>query len=89
MSARPSAFVAWARVVFAVVARPRLWGTALLQARRLARRGWWHRPPFLPVPGRAYLEFRAETQYGSNAHRPVPEDVLNYLAWCQQMGRTG
>ena len=57
------------------------------QSRRLARRGWWHRPPFLPVPGGDYLGFRAETQYGDAEHRPVPADVLNYLAWCRDWDR--
>ena len=77
----------WAPVVLAVACRPRLWPVALRQARRLARRGWWHRWPLLPVPGGDYLGFRAETQYGDRMRPPVPGDVLNYLAWCQQMDR--
>lgn len=89
MSARPRAILGWLRIVLAVVGRPGLWLTALRQARRLARRGWWYRPPFLPLPGRAYLGFRAETQYGDQSHPPIPQDVLNYLAWCQEMGRLG
>ena len=87
MSHRPSSFFGWLRVVVALVGRPSLWATARRQARRLARRGWWRRPPFLPVPGGDYMEFRAETQYGDRAHRPIVADVLNYLAWCQQMSR--
>jgi len=75
----------WLRTAWAVARRPRLWAVALRQSRRLARRGWWHRPPFLPVPGGDYLGFRAETQYGEAKHPPIPADVLNYLAWCRQM----
>jgi hypothetical protein len=52
----------------------------------MSRRGGWHRPPFLPVPSPAYAAFRLETQYGDNAHRPDPDDVLRYLAWCKGYG---
>ena len=69
------------RAAAAVAARPSLWGTALVQVRRLARRHWWRRPPFLPLPDRDYLRFRLETQYGDPDHRIEPEDVLAYLRW--------
>ena len=75
----------WLRTAAAITRRPGLWGATLRQAHRLARRGWWHRPPFLPIPGREYMAFRSETQYGSAQGPPVPGDVLNYLAWCRQM----
>jgi len=77
----------WISAAGAVGRRPRLWGVAIRQARRLARPGWWHRPPFLPVPAREYLAFRAETQYGDAKHQPTAPDVVNYLSWCQQMDR--
>ncbi len=72
-----------AKGVAAVVVRPWLWGTAVVQAFRLARRGWWRRPPFLPLPDRDYLRFRLETQYGDPDHRVEPEDLLAYLRWCR------
>ncbi len=56
-----------------------------VQWRRTVPTGWWRRRPFLPVPTRAYVEFRLLTQYGANGHSPSPADVLNYLAWCRQM----
>lgn len=68
----------------AVARRPALWGTALRQARRLAAPAWWRRPPFLPLPDPAYLEFRLLTQYGDAGARPRPDDVVTYLAWCRQ-----
>ena len=34
------------------------------RSRRLARPGWWRRPPFLPLPAPDYLRFRMETAYG-------------------------
>ena len=41
-------------VMGAVARRPALWRTSLRQARRLAPRGWWRRPPFLPLPAPGY-----------------------------------
>jgi hypothetical protein len=67
----------------AVAARPSLWGIAVVQVVRLARRGWWRRPPFLPVPDREYLRFRLETQYGDPGHPIEPDDIVAYLRWCR------
>lgn len=72
----------WAQAGWAVLRRPSLWGVALVQALRLASPGWWRRRPFLPVPDPAYLQFRLETQYGSD-HDPEPGDVIIYLRWCR------
>jgi hypothetical protein len=71
------------RAVVAVVARPSLWGIAAVQVFRLARRGWWRRPPFIPVPDRDYLRFRLETQYGDPDHPIEPGDIVAYLRWCR------
>jgi hypothetical protein len=76
----------WWRASLLVLVRPRLWGTALLQALRLARPRWWTRAPFLPVPDPAYLRFRFETQYGADG-RPEPHDLVAYLDWCREVGR--
>ena len=73
----------WLRAAAAVLRRPDLWPTALTQTRRLARRGWWKRPPFLPVPDRDYVRFRMQTAYGS-AGSPAPEDLVAYLNWCRE-----
>ena len=79
-------------VVGAVVARPWLWPTAVVQVFRLARRGWWKRPPFLPLPTREYLDFRLVTQYGGTPEQArasvVPADVVDYLVWCRQWNRS-
>ena len=75
------------RAGVAVARHPSLWPVALRQLRRLAAPGWWRRPPFLPVPPREYVGFRALTQYGDPSHRPEPGDVLNYLEWCRQWDR--
>ena len=68
----------------ALARRPQLWRTAVRQMRRTAAPGWYRRMPFLPVPSGDYLRFRLLTQYGDPDHRPVPDDVINYLAWCRQ-----
>jgi hypothetical protein len=66
-----------------VAARPSLWGIAIVQVFRLARRGWWRRPPFVPLPDREYLRFRLETQYGDPDHPIEPRDIVAYLRWCR------
>jgi hypothetical protein len=71
--------------MLAVLRRPHLWSTAVRQGFRLARPGWWRRPPFLPVPDADYLAFRMETQYGDDG-RPDARDVVTYLEWCREMG---
>jgi hypothetical protein len=65
---------------------PSLWPTALVQAGRFSRPGWQRRPPFVPVPDRAYLRFRLETQYGHDAlagGAADPGDLVVYLRWCR------
>jgi hypothetical protein len=76
----------WRQSAVALGRRPSLWPTAARQARRLARPGWWRRPPFLPVPDPEYLRFRLETQYGSDGE-PTAEDLVTYLEWCRDQRR--
>jgi len=72
------------RSALALARRPSLWSTAVRQWWRTTPRGWWRQRPFLPVPSREYLRFRMVTQYGRFDADVLPEDVLNYLAWCKQ-----
>jgi len=71
------------RLAAAVAVRPRLWSTAVIEARRMVPRRWWTRAPFLPVPDRALLAFRAETQYGDPDHRLEAGDIIVWLEWCR------
>ena len=71
----------------ALARRPRLWPTAVAQGIRLVPRGWWRRPPFLPVPDRAYVAFRRTTQYGGARAPIVGDDLVQYLAWCRSLRR--
>jgi hypothetical protein len=74
-------------IIAAVVVHPTLWPTAVRQAARLVPNRWWTRAPFLPVPSKAYIEFRLLTQYGETSHRPQSHDVVNYLRWCRDWQR--
>ena len=76
----------WAlRALLAVLPHPSLWWTGLRQAGALAGPGWWHRPPFLPLPAPDYLRFRMETAYGGAGDQPlVPQDLVTYLRWCRR-----
>ncbi|QGG95558.1 hypothetical protein [Actinomarinicola tropica] len=76
---RPS----WARSVWRVLTLPALWPTALRVVHRTARPGWWRRPPFLPVPDRAYWTFRSVTAFGGEGGAPDPDEVVAYLEWCR------
>jgi hypothetical protein len=80
---------AWLPSVRAVLARPVLWPTALRQLFVLARRGWWHRWPPLPLPEPAYLRFRLLTAYGRTDADPDPADLISYLRWCRSWRRAG
>jgi hypothetical protein len=82
--------VSWGRearvVVRAVGPHPDLWLASAGALRRMARRGWWHRAPFLPLPGEAYWHFRLVTAYGGDGETGAltPADVLAYVRWCQR-----
>lgn len=57
-------------------------GAALLRvAWRFRRRGWWRRPPFLPVPATDYVRWRMHTAYGDYDVVPPAEDVIRYVRW--------
>jgi hypothetical protein len=71
----------WVATGLAVARRPRLWSVAARQSRRLARPGWWRRPPFLPLPDPDYVRFRTVTATGRADGAPDPADVVTWLEW--------
>jgi hypothetical protein len=95
VSAGAAAGPSWGRgarvVLSAVWFRPALWGATVGALFRLARRGWWRRAPFLPLPGDSYWRFRLETAYGGDgsATELTREDVVAYLRWCQRSRSRG
>lgn len=64
-------------------------GLLLLMARtgwRFRARGWWRRPPFLPLPPAKYLDWRLHTAYGDSG-APEIDELERYLRWVARMGR--
>jgi hypothetical protein len=88
--AGPSPGPRWGRhlllVLGAVGPRPWLWRSGLSAVVRLARRGWWRHPPFLPLPGEAYWRFRLVTAFGGSGDGAAltGPDVVAYLQWCRR-----
>ncbi|MBV6522166.1 MAG: hypothetical protein MNPFHGCM_02312 [Gemmatimonadaceae bacterium] len=78
----------WGRVSLALAGRaivnPLLAADLLRVAWRFRRRRWYARPPFLPVPDRAYVEWRMHTAYGSHDAVPPIEDVIRYARWLRR-----
>jgi len=75
------------RAVLAVLRRPALWVEGLRALASSARRGWWRRPPFLPIPHREWLAWRAATAYGSAGAAVDPDDLRAYLRWRRRTRR--
>ena len=73
----------WRAASAALLRRPGLWPTAVVQLLRLARPGWWRQTPFLPLPDEGYLRFRLVTAYGDPDREPDPGDLVTYLEWCR------
>ncbi len=73
-------------VARAVFPRPTLWWASIGAVFRMARRGWWHRAPFVPLPGEAYWRFRIVTAYGGDGETGAltPSDVVAFLRWCKR-----
>lgn len=67
--------------------RPFLVPALLGLAWSVRRRGWYRRPPFLPLPSREYLDWRMETAYGDPDHRPPPDELERYVRWAARMRR--
>lgn len=76
----------------------RKWLHAALEGARFYRciipRGWWKRPPFLPLPPYLYIKFRLDTAYGEVAHgwsRPklgvLIKDTKIFLLWRKKFRR--
>jgi len=73
-------------VLAAVATRPWLWPVALTQVLRLARPGWWHRWPPVPLPDGSLWRFRMETAYGGAGDgEPSVEDIQSFLRWSRDM----
>ena len=65
--------------------RPRLYAPMLRAAWRFRARGWYRRPPFLPLPPREYMAWRLDTAYADPHADPPPRDLERYLRWTESM----
>jgi hypothetical protein len=70
------------------VAHPRLLGGLARAAWRFRARGWWRRPPFLPLPPREYVEWRLHTAYGDGGRGPTAAELDAYVRWANRIYRT-
>jgi hypothetical protein len=61
--------------------RPGLAADLLRVAWRFRARGWWRRPPFLPIPPAEYVRWRMYTAYGDEGAIPPAADVERYARW--------
>lgn len=75
------------RLVAAALARPGAWPGAVVSVRRTARRGWWHRPPLLPVPDHRWWGVRMEVAYGRCDATASGRQVRDVLRWTWRMRR--
>lgn len=50
-------------------------------------RGWYRRPPFLPLPPADYWRWRMDTAYGNPEAVPPPEELERFLRWGTDMRR--
>lgn len=71
----------FARLTLKALVRPRLAVDLLRLAWSVRARGWWRRPPFLPLPPRAYTRWRMFTAYGDERAVPPVDDVVNFARW--------
>jgi hypothetical protein len=70
------------------IVRPRLMGALLMAAWRFRARGWWRRPPFLPIPPREYVAWRMHTAYGDEGDEPTMDEIERYVRWANRMHRS-
>lgn len=75
---------AWS-VLRAAVRRPGMIPDLLAAAWAFRRRGWYRRPPFLPLPSAAYLRWRMDTAYGDPEAVPSADELRRFLRWTRTM----
>ena len=66
---------------------PRIAADLVSLAWSMRRRGWFSRPPFLPLPPPEYVRWRMYTAYGDEAAVPPAEDVLRFARWRRELFR--
>jgi hypothetical protein len=75
------------RLIGRAAVRPHLIPLMLRAGWRFRARGWWRRPPFLPLPPAEYLAWRLHTAYGETGATPEFAEFERYLRWVVRMNR--
>src|SRR6266704_360541 len=70
-----------ARLALRAIVNPRRATDLVRLAGSFRARGWYHRPPFLPLPPRDYVRWRMFTAYGDEDAVPPLEDVVRFARW--------
>ncbi|MGQ0766425.1 MAG: hypothetical protein ACT4OZ_12250 [Gemmatimonadota bacterium] len=77
--------MSWSKLVLTLslraLVRPPLAFCLVRVGWRFRRRGWYLKPPFLPVPSRRYIRWRMYTAYGDEEAVPPVEDAIRYALW--------
>lgn len=75
------------RTVALVFRRPSVLLHVIRAAWAFRARGWYRRPPFLPLPPASYLRWRMETAFGDADAHPGDDAMARYFAWGTRMRR--
>lgn len=75
------------RLLLALARRPDLWGEGLRTMIAVAPTGWWRRPPFIPIPDPAYMQWRLATAHGEASSPLEPGELIHYLEWRKRQHR--
>lgn len=76
-----------ARLALRAAVRPRLALDLVRLTWSFRARGWYRRPPFLPLPPREYIRWRMFTAYGDEAAVPPVEDIVRFARWRRETMR--
>jgi hypothetical protein len=81
--------VEWKPLARHLLRHPTLTPVILRAAWGLRATKWWRRAPFLPLPDRAYWNFRLVTANGSTDRALSVDDVVSFATWSrlQRVGR--
>ncbi len=69
------------QVTLRALVNPRLALDLLRLVWSFRARGWYRRPPFLPLPPAEYIRWRMYTAYGDERALPSVEDVVRFATW--------
>lgn len=85
MAANLPCMTRWLRLAGALLLRsiqdPRVGLSLLRVGWRFRHRGWYQRPPFLPLPDRNYMRWRMYTAFGDSNALPSPDDAVRFARW--------